>query len=324
VKAFEHLSDERIQAFLDGELSQEEMARVQVHTASCARCESEIEAWGMLFEELGELPSLEPSVRLVDRVMDSLPKTKAPIGLRVPEWIRGSRTISESDHLVEDRLQDYIDGALTRNGQMRANAHLEGCDSCRDELAGWNQLFSRLESLTELAPSDAFAERVMQQVQVHPRAVAAPLSVRARRWVSTWSMPAPRSLVPASVARLAPRSRRAWALVASFAAAPTVAVAAVAFMLFSHPLLTPGYLASYLWWKASAVTGYVGQWAAGLWVETSRVLASNALLQSLTASPSGIALAGIGLTALMAASLWVVYRNLFASSMNDRYARIST
>jgi hypothetical protein len=324
VKAFEHLSDERIQAFLDAELSQEEMARVQAHAASCSRCESEIDAWRLLFEELEELPTLEPSVHLVDHVMGALPE-RAPIGLRLPEWIKEDRTISQTEHLVAARLQDYIDGALTRDGRVRADAHLAGCISCRDELSGWSQLFSSLGDVSELAPSHDFAERIMQRVRVHAPVPAASdaLTVRARRWVSGWSLAAARGMVPAQLARLAPRSRRAWAVVASLAAAPTIAAAGVIFMIFSHPLLTPGYLASFLWWKASAATGAVGSWIAAASVQASEGVLETGLVQALTASAGGLVMTGVGLSALMAASLWVVYRNLFIPSITDRYARIS-
>ncbi len=325
MKAFEHLSDERIQAFLDAELSQAEMAGVQGHAASCPRCQSEIEAWRTLFDELEELPALEPPVSLADAVLGGLPR-RVPVGLRMPEWLSPRPRESSTEHLPVERLQEYVDGTLSAQGRGRVETHVADCSSCRDELAGWTTLFARLEDLTELAPSDEFAHRVMERVQIRTPAPVAtrPMGQRVRALAAAWVPRDAAGSVRSWAARLVPRSRRAWAVIASLAAAPTVAVVAVAFMVFSHPLLTPGYLTSYLWWKATDLSSAVGDRAMAWSLSALEGLRSNAVVEAVAGSTTGLLLVALSLTALMAVSLWIVYRNLFAPSVDARYVRISS
>ena len=403
---FEHLSAERIQAFLDGELSQAEMALVQAHSASCARCQAEIEAWGLLFEELEELPPLEPSAGLANRVIVGLPE-RVPAGLggsvagppsvtgdhltpevfqdrvegRIPAagdahlascgncrqelatWqavfagledlerlapsanfaervmaalpqrapvglfhrLRGGSARTET-HPVPDVMQALVSGTLAGRDKARTESHLAACGDCRDELAGWQGMFSELEGLAQLAPAGGFSDRVMAQVDVRSLVPAArkPLAARMRAWANAWAPRDAGKLLPAWAGSLVPRTKRAWALVASVAAAPTVAVAALAATLFSNPLLTPQYLASYLWWKMSgAAFAVVGSlWTLGL--EVSESLRGYALVEAAAGSATGLAVTGTALTVLMATSLWIVYRNLFAPSVTARHARISS
>ena len=83
-----HLDPEKIQAFLDGQLSSGEMAGFQAHTAACARCRAEVEGWEFLFEELDELPLVEPTVGFMDEVMAALPAV-APAKNPVRRWLGG-------------------------------------------------------------------------------------------------------------------------------------------------------------------------------------------------------------------------------------------
>lgn len=405
----EHLSAERIQAFLDGELSQGEMALVQGHSASCVRCQSEIEAWRVLFDELEDLPTLDPSPTLVAHVMRALPK-RAAAGLaaaldplespaehlapgvlqdlldgdvdritaarahahlgscptcqaelagwqavfsklesleelapsygfsehvlervgtpaRVGLFARlRNQGVAANAHVTPDRLQALLDGALGGEREMAVQAHVAACTPCHDSLESWRSVFASLETLAELTPSEGFSDRVMAHVRVRAPvpAVRRPLGVRVRAWAGAV---VPVDLIAAAssrAAQLMPQSRRAWAFVASLAAAPTVAVAAAAIYLFSNPLLTPGHLASYLWWKASsAVSGAVAR-AGALGLEATQGLRANALIDAVAGSTEGLMFVGISLTALMGLSLLVVYRNLFAPVVNTRYARITS
>ncbi len=404
-----HLSAEGIQAFLDGELSQAEMARVQGHSASCVRCQSEIEAWRLLFDELEDLPVLDPSPVLSERVMRALPH-RAAAGLaealdavrpaaehlggdRIQDLLDGSlgqaaaleahahlagcptcqtelvrwqavfarledldelapsygfaegvmdevgqrapvgllarfrdRSTRSREHLSPEGIQDLLDGGLGGRGQRRAEGHLAACGSCQKTLESWQSVFSELETLAELAPSEGFSERVMARVRVRTPAptVHVPLAARIRA-IATAAVPS-ELLASASVwaRRLMPQRRRTWAFVASVAAAPTLLVAGAAVYLFSNPLLTPGYLASYVWWRVSgAMSGLLTQ-AGAFAVQASEVLRSNVLVDAVAGSAGGLMLAGIVFTALMGLSLLVVYRNLFAPSVNARYAQITS
>ncbi len=325
MKTHGHLSAEHIQAFLDGALSQGEMALTQEHSVSCARCQAEIEAWRLLFDELEELPELAPSVTLSEPVLAALP-VRAPAGLAGGSWLDWLSRPGSVEHLGPDAVQAYLDGALTPGHRAQLSAHVTDCESCRADVTGWQTLFAELEAIAEVTPSAGFAERVMERVQIRPAVAVAPrpLAARVRAWARSWVPTDLRRLVPAWAGRVVPRSRRAWAVVASVAATPTLAVAAGAWLLFSHPLLTPGYLASYLWWKASGLVGAVAGGAWGTMMDATAGLRSSAVTEAVTGSGGGLMLTGVGLTALMAASLWILYRNLFASTAHTRYAQITS
>ncbi len=325
MKTHGHLSAESIQAFLDGELPQGEMARIQEHSVSCARCQAEIEAWRLLFDELEELPELAPPVTLSERVLAALPR-RASAGLAGGSWLDRLSRHGSAEHLRPGAVQAYVDGALTPGHQAQLSAHVTDCESCRAEVASWRTLFAELESLSELTPSAGFAERVMDRVQIGPSVAVAPkpLAARVRAWARSWVPTDLRRLAPAWAGSVVPRSRRAWAVVASVAATPTLAVAAGAWLLFSHPLLTPGYLASYLWWKASGLIGAIAGGAWGTMMDVTTDLRNSTVVEAVTGSAGGLMLTGVGFTALMAASLWILYRNLFASTTHTRYAQITS
>jgi len=65
----EHPSAERLQAFLDGDLSKSASAGTEEHLESCARCSSELDGWRLLFSKLGELEPSRPVEGFHDRVM---------------------------------------------------------------------------------------------------------------------------------------------------------------------------------------------------------------------------------------------------------------
>jgi hypothetical protein len=108
-----------------------------------------------------------------------------------------------------------------------------------------------------------------------------------------------------------PRHRRAWAAAAGVALTPGVTVALVAYAVFSHPLMTLGNLASFLWLKGIAIgTALGGGFVTGL-VESAAIFRAWTAFATLARSP---AMAGGGLLAfslLTLASAWVLYRNVF-------------
>ena len=56
----QHLSAERLQAFLEGDLPNKEQSRVEEHVAECIRCSEALATWRVLFEDLAGLPSHGP------------------------------------------------------------------------------------------------------------------------------------------------------------------------------------------------------------------------------------------------------------------------
>lgn len=81
-------------------------------------------------------------------------------------------------HPATERLQDLLDDRLPAEERAEVRRHVDGCPACRAELETWRALFAGLEGLPELAPSEGFAENVLQAL---PR--RRPLWARVGAWV---------------------------------------------------------------------------------------------------------------------------------------------
>jgi len=66
-----------------------------------------------------------------------------------------------------ESLEEYLSGTLKPAALRDIEAHLDTCETCRNEVAGMqevSQLFSVLKSEEEVAPAPGFYARVMRQV----------------------------------------------------------------------------------------------------------------------------------------------------------------
>ncbi len=75
------------------------------------------------------------------------------------------------------RIQDYLDGALTPSEERAFEARIAASPELRDEVEGWRALYGRLDALPRIAPSPAFADRVLRQLPARGS-----LQDRVRRW----------------------------------------------------------------------------------------------------------------------------------------------
>ncbi len=305
-----HLTAERIQAFLDEALSRDERARVQEHATFCGRCHAELEAWQLLYSELGQLPELSPAPNFRDRVLAGLDTAvpAASAGKRLFAWSR-RRAVQVAEHLDPERLQDYVEGLLPARQMARVSTHLEACGVCRGEEEQWRGLIQGIEKLPVMAPSSAFARRVMGQIRLGRlvRPVAA-RTVRGR--VLAWA------------GRLVPRTQRAWAVISGIALTPTTVVALLAYAVFSNPLVTPEGLASFFWWKISAgATALGGLLADGL-VESGIAFYAYSFWDLLAGAPAVTAMVAVSFAAATGLAGWVLYRNLMTTrTVDGEYAR---
>jgi len=296
-----HLTTERIQAFLDEALSRDQKAEVQEHATFCGRCQAEMEAWRLLYSELGELPELSPAPNFGDRVLAGL-DTAVPAAStqkRLLGWLR-RRAVRAAEHLDLERLQDYVEGLLPVRQMARASAHLDACGVCRSEEKQWRDLVQGIEKLPAMAPSSAFAGQVMGQVRIGRlvRPVAATSApVRALAWAG----------------RLVPRTQRAWAVISGIALTPVTVTALLAYAVFSNRLVTPQGLASFFWWRisggATALWGFV---AEGL-VESTITFYAYSVLDLLAGAPAVTAMVAVSFAAATGLSGWVLYRNLMTT-----------
>ena len=118
-----------------------------------------------------------------------------------------------------------------------------------------------------------------------------------------------------------PKSRHGWAVAGGVASAPTITIGALAYLVFSRPLLTTGNLSSYLLWKGTELMQTLVAAVTNLATGSAILVRVFAFFEPVTESPMLLGLGGVGLSLVSAGALWVLYRNLIVPSADDRYAR---
>ena len=321
-----HLTAERIQAFLDDALSRDDRAEIQAHTTLCGRCQAELETWQLLYSELGGLPELSPAPNFRERVLAGLdtvvPAPSAEQGLF--GWLR-QRAVAAAGHLRAEQLQDYVEGLLPSRQMARVSTHLEACEGCRGEEEQWRGLIHGIEKLPVMAPSSAFASHVMGQIRIgrlvrpaaarsargHGRARA---QAWARRWAGRWA--------GGWAGRLVPRTQKAWAVISGIALTPVTVVALLAYAVFSN--VTPGALASFVWWRISDGANAVWSFLADGLVESPITFYAYSALDLLAGAPAVTAMVAVSFAAATSLATWVLYRNLKTTrTADENYAKVS-
>ena len=66
-----------------------------------------------------------------------------------------------TSHLTPERIQAFLDEALSREERVRVQEHATFCVQCQAELEAWQFLYSELRDLPELSPAPSFRERVL-------------------------------------------------------------------------------------------------------------------------------------------------------------------
>jgi anti-sigma factor RsiW len=201
-------------------------------------------------------------------------------------------TLNETpNHPGSERLQDLVEDTLDQAERAVLESHLATCALCRSEVDELRTLFEMLSEMPELAPSAAFADRVMARVRV-PRP--------AFSWSREWAR------------RLTPQTTPAWAFATALFALPLVGISAFVWWLVSQP----GVSAQGLWLVASGLvqdgvaTG--SQWIWGRLAGSTLAGWTSSALDLLETTGRGeIGLAFVMFATLTAASIWVLYKNLF-------------
>ena len=300
-----HLSDERIQEWLDGQLSQRETADVQTHLDGCARCRAEAEVWKSVMTDLSSLSALAPAEGFGGQVLAGLGQEteSAPWAVRAQAWLRqrfGTVTDPASAHPDPARLQELLEGSLQGRRSTRLQRHMAACESCSREARAWSALFTGLDALTRLAPSAGFAHAVMARVRLPE-----PAPVRI-------------ALVRRALARVralaGPRHRQAWAAAAGVALTPAITAGLMAYSVFSHPLVTVGNLGTFIWLEGGALAGMLGNGVITGLMENAALFRAWMALDSLTRSPATTGAGLLFFLTLTLAAVWVLYRNLFTPS----------
>lgn len=195
-------------------------------------------------------------------------------------------------HPEPQRLEAYVEGALSEAERAVVDSHLMTCARCEAAAEEWRTLFAQLAALPRPAPAAGFADRVLAGVRVHR-----PWAERAGEWVG----------------RLMPQTTRGWAIAAAIVALPVLAGYGAAAWLYSRPWFSAQGL--WLFVRARAVETLVAgaDWAGGVVMGNTVAIWVGERGQAVLAG-AGLAEIGLGLgviAALFALSAWVVYRNVF-------------
>lgn len=271
-----------------------------------------MEAWRLLYSELGGLADLSPAPNFQDRVLAGL-DTAVPAASaekRVFGWLR-RRAVRVAEHLGPERLQDYVEGLLPARQMARVSAHLEACGDCRGEEEQWRGLIQGIEKLPVMAPSRAFAGRVMDQIRIGQ--LVRPVAARtAQGRTLAWA------------GRLLPQTQKAWAVISGIAFTPLTISALLAYAVFSNPLVTPQGLASFLWWRISGgATAMWGFLADGL-IESGLAFNAYSILDLLVGAPAVTAMVSVSFAGATGLAGWVLYRNLMTTrAVDGDYAKVS-
>jgi hypothetical protein len=229
---------------------------------------------------------------------------------RVLGWIGPSRLRRRAAaalgglHPGADRLQDFLEGLLPRGEALALEGHLHGCHDCQNEVAGWRQVMAGVAGLPRLEPSSEFAERVMAHVRVQLALVVARPTLAERL-----------QLLAGSVT---PRTRKRLAALAGAGVTPAVSIGLLAYVVFSHPLVTLGNLFSFAWLQGSGQLSSLGAGIARRTTESEVLFRLYQALDVMFGSPGTAALALTGLAGLTLTALWVFYRNVLAGPPHAR------
>lgn len=307
-----HLSAERLQAFLEGELPKRELRHTEKHLEGCAHCSRELDAWRTVFADLGELRGLRPHEGFTDRVMMQvrIPEPR-PLTERIRERVSGWLGLGATGHVEPELVQSFVDGALPRRQAVRVERHLEACGACAHEARQWTELFHSLDQLAELAPSEGFENSVMARVTLpepaHATAALPGLPGRAAaaaRWLGRLRM-------------LVPQTRRAWAAFSGAAVTPMVILGLVVYALFSHPALTAETLISYVWWQVGDLAAAAWSTGIGAAAQAIGALGLQDLLDTVGSAPVAVAAGTTVYSLLVVLALRVLYKNLVAARSVD-------
>jgi anti-sigma factor RsiW len=309
-----HLSAERLQAFLEEELSKRERHLVEEHLGSCPRCAGELEAWKVLFGDLGGLHGFRPHEGFTERVMMqvSIPE-RSTLHSRVRDRLAAFVGLGQTGHLDANVAQDLVDGLMPVRQAARVRRHVESCEACAHQAEGFARVVRKLDTLPRLEPSASFADEVMARVHLARQTAAIPAKA-ATAW-SDWMVAA---------RRLLPSTRQAWAALSGAAVTPAVTLGLVAYAVFSHPALTLGSLLSWMSWQITDLAA--ASWAASMGILAQGVgaLGLQGILDAAAAAPMAIAGAALAYSALVVLALRVLYKNLItARSVGIRYAQVS-
>lgn len=303
---------QRAFAYLDGELGADERSAFEAEAKRNPDLAAELAAARAFFRAMSTLGELSPSPDFAVRTMARLRLPASPWA-RFWSWMSGSDSV-----VVRNPLAALAAGELSRRQAAWVAAYVASEPEAAASLAAWRRLHQRLERLPALEPAAGFPSRVMARLpSARVRALGAGTR-RSRSWAAA---------VAGWAAKMLPRRQERLAAVSGVAFGPFAVVAAVAWAVFSNPLVTFSDVAAFATAKIAAVSGAAGAFVADLAVSTARSWSpdlwnsgSQGLLEGATASAPAVAGGLAAFAALSLASAWVLYKNVKVSGTEGFHA----
>jgi anti-sigma factor RsiW len=116
--------EDELTAYVDGELSAVEAARVRSHLTSCSDCRSTESLLRRTVTQLAALPSFEPSSALRRRVLAQVEGLPRPWPERMRSWLRPSALAPAGVALATAALVAVVMGQRTMSARAERRAEL--------------------------------------------------------------------------------------------------------------------------------------------------------------------------------------------------------
>ena len=144
----DHLSEEQIRRYRKRENPPEELLRVDDHISQCAQCRELLSSASELRAALQSGETLSLRGQLLQS--NSARFEPADKGGHLNEMSRAVHNgAPQSEHLSYEQLETYVDGKMPRADRDVAEAHLESCRPCSEDVRDLNTFRVELEGSRE-------------------------------------------------------------------------------------------------------------------------------------------------------------------------------
>ena len=297
----DHPPADLLEAYGGGELAGRSARDIAAHANICQRCRSKVNSWRELHQVLSQLPRVEPSAGLTERILARTPdKRKGTVRVLRHVW----RTVVDSAplfnalsrstptltvrraraHLDPRLIDDLAEGVLPPASADFAESHTLGCSRCAEALGRSRATFQALSRLGHIDTSPGFADRIMAAVETEAVCTArkVKLSDRLRRRFTRPGL--------APLGWILPQTTEGWARLGGLSVTPLACLGFLAHTLVSHPTMTGGELVAYAWWKVGELGNYLVDVLAGSATTGAYALGETGLFRTISGSALWLAL----------------------------------
>lgn len=291
-----HLSADMAQAFLDGRASAEDVRTVEEHVGRCGECRASLDEWEAVYARLGHLKAFDPPQGFAASVIERYQREAAEAAV----------AFNVHGHLTTEALLEHLDGQLAPERAVDVRQHLAACTHCSEQETQWVSVFASIESAGHYAPSEAFADTVLEAAGVlEPEpGFTTVLGVRVR------AIDPNAGWLRKAVINLRDRDRRSMAILAGLGTAPAVVMATLAWVVLTHPLVTTSGLVRYALLKGGQMLDGVVAAVMGGSSENGVLALLSSAVELAAGAPGAAALGAAALLLLSSVSTWVLYKHL--------------